>query len=71
MAYEAVDTDYSGRPLPPIESLEDGEAPPIDLLIAVLKDGREVAYWGEGEYYHLGADGAPDFDRPVDPKLLS
>ncbi|MCY4377368.1 MAG: hypothetical protein OXC31_26720 [Spirochaetaceae bacterium] len=70
MADQTVDTDYSGRPLRPIEDLEEGEVPPIDLLIAVLQDGTEVVDWG-GEYYHLDADGRPDFDRPLDPRLLT
>lgn len=69
---DVIDTDYSGRPLRPIEELEHDPAPiPEDLLIMVLEDGTQVAQWGDDEYYRIGPDGGPDFKQPVDPKLLS
>ena len=69
---ELIDTDYSGRPLRPIEELEQGQVPPLeDVIVRVLDDGTEVAQWGDDEFYRLGPDGSPDFDQPVDPKLLS
>ena len=70
---ERVDSDYDGQPLRPLsklrkDPLQDFE---YDVIIVVLTDGTELVDWGgDGEYYHLGSNGGPDFSRPVDAKVV-
>ena len=79
---ERVDSDYDGpisklrnklRKEPPQDSLPAASKRQMpreyDLIIVVLTDGTELAHW-IGEYYHLDSDGAPDFSRPVDAKVV-
>ena len=75
MADHTVGTDFQGRPVDrsisdaELESSDDYDGPE-DLEILILSDGRNVAEFGEGEWYELDARGAPLFDRPVDRAIV-
>lgn len=70
MAKKAVDTDLSGRPLSPVESLSREKPRGFrDLVLAHTRDGVEVADFAGG-YYYLKRNRRPDFDRPVPPELM-
>lgn len=68
MATVKTDTDYSGRPVRPVEELIDNSAsiPPESYMdmIMVLDDGTEVACAGDIGY-PLRANGTIDMDHPV------
>lgn len=73
-----IDTDYSGRPyrLPTADEIMSAPRPaisPYDVQCA-LPDGRRAVRAGDHDgprYYLLGADGWPDWDRPVWIERLS
>ncbi len=68
---DRVGSDYDGRQLRPLSELrKDPSGATYDLIITKLTDGTKVVYWASGEYYRMGSDGMPDFNRPVDPKVV-
>lgn len=67
MATVKTDTDYSGRPVRPVEELIPDDGSFLEKYIdrfLVLEDGTEVADFGDVGY-PLGTDGHIDFDHPI------
>ncbi len=75
MADHTVGTDSQGRPVDrsipdaELESFDDYDGPE-DLEILILSDGRNVAEFGEGEWYEVDERGAVLSDQPVDRAIV-
>lgn len=70
-AQNAVDSDYSGRPVRGTTAEElaaaDPRATPREPVLVTPPDGQH-AIPADGAYYLKGVDCWPDYDRPVDPE---
>jgi len=56
MAGKKVDTDYSGRPLPPPDDdAQIGEPSVWSMVdrVKILSDGSEVAQFGDGDFRYV------------------